>query len=268
MRSILLPVTEEQGFESRLEVALDITRCTEGHISFLHASPTGEYIAADPFGGAYFGATHQEAVESEREARHALVRNEMAGENVSWDFITARGALEHALVEHSRLADLLVLSEPPDWGDEDDTASELIYLVMEAQCPVFAAPRRSRALDCTGKAVVAWNGSAPAARSMRAAVPLLRLAAAVELLTIGEDPQPFDAASAATYLSRQDVSCEIIIRERGRKTADMMHSLLDEREANYLVMGGFGHSRLSEAVFGGVSRYFVKRSPVPVLMTH
>lgn len=268
MRSILLPVTDEDGLDSRLAVALDIARCTEGHITFLHASPTGEYIAADPFGGAYFAATHQEAVEEESEARHERVREEMAREDVSWDFLPTRGALEHALVEHSRLADLLVLSEPPDWGDEDDTASDLIYLVMEAQCPVFAVPRRSGTLDCTGKAVVAWNGSAPAARSMRAAVPLLRHAGSVELLTIGEDPQPFDAASAATYLSRHGISCEIVIRERGRRTADMMHSLLDERGASYLVMGGFGHGRLREAVFGGVSRYFIKHSPVPVLMTH
>lgn len=268
MRSILLPVTDEDGLDSRLEVALDIGRCLDGHIQFLHSSPIGEYIAADPFGGAYYAATQRQAVEEENNRKHALVREKMAGEDVPWDFLAAHGAIEYALVEHSRLADLLVFSAPPDWGDENGTASELAYLAVESQCPVFAVPRGSSTLDCTGKAVIAWNGSAPAARAMRMAVPLLRQAGAVELLTIGEDPAPFPAARAAAYLSRQGISSEVVIEERGSKTANRMHELLEERGAAYLVMGAFSHSRLREAVFGGVSRYFIENAPVPVLMAH
>ncbi|MCA1749579.1 MAG: universal stress protein, partial [Sphingomonadales bacterium] len=163
MRSILLPVTEEDGLDSRLQVALDIGRGLSGHIQFFHASPAGEYIAADPFGGAYYAAYAQQAINEETDAKHALVRERMADEDVPWDFLASHGALEHALAEHSRLADLLVLSEPPDWGDEEDTASEISYLAVEAHCPIFAVPRASRALDCSGKAMIAWNGSAPAA---------------------------------------------------------------------------------------------------------
>jgi nucleotide-binding universal stress UspA family protein len=103
---------------------------------------------------------------------------------------------------------------------------------------------------------------------MRQAVPLLAIAGEVEIVTLGQDPENFPAEAAAAYLSRHGISTEITLRDRAGDIAKAMHNLLIDREADYLVMGAFSHSRLREALFGGVSKHFIRQSPVPVLMAH
>lgn len=267
MRSILLPVNDEEGFESRLQAALDVGRACKGHISFLHGIPVSDYVALDPFGGAYYVAEQREAALEESERRRAMLKDVMHNEDVPWDFLSADGAPDDVLIEQSRLADVAVLSEPA--GDHDsDLASSVTYFVMTAQCPVLAVPQTSKALNCAGKAVVAWNGSLPAANAMRAAIPMLQLASSVEVVTIGEDPKDFPGEIAAAYLSRHGIKADLIRQDRQSKIADEMHDLLLARDADYLVMGAFGHSRFRETLFGGVSRHFIRSSPVPVLMAH
>lgn len=267
MRSILLPVNNEEGFESRLQAALDLGRATSGHISFLHGIATSDYVALDPFGGSYFVAEQREAALEEAARKQDMLTQEMGNEDVPWDFVSVDGSPDDLLVTHSRLADVAVLSEPSGSSDAD-LASSVTYFVMEAECPILAVPQSSKALNCAGKAVVAWNGSAPAANAMRAAIPLLQVANSVEVVTIGEDPRDFPAAKACAYLSRHGIKTELILRDRRDKVAEEMHHLLLERDADYMVMGAFGHSRLRETLFGGVSRHFIQQSPVPVFMTH
>jgi nucleotide-binding universal stress UspA family protein len=267
MRSILLPVNDEEGFESRLQAALDLGRASGGHISFLHGIPVSDYVALDPFGGSYYIAEQREAALDEAERKRTMLKEAMHNEDVPWDFLSADGGPDDVLVAQSRLADVAVLSEPA--GDHDgDLASSVTYFVMTAQCPVLAVPQTSKALNCAGKAVIAWNGSVPAANAMRAAIPMLRMASSVDVVTIGEDPAHFPATTAGAYLSRHGITAELIQQERQDKVADEMHDLLLDRGADYMVMGAFGTSRFREVLFGGVSRHFIQRSPVPVLMTH
>lgn len=267
MRSILLPVNDEEGLESRLQAALDLGRAADGHISFLQGIPVSDYVALDPFGGSYYVAEQREAALEEAERKRQMLKGAMANEDVPWDFISADGAPDDVMVAQSRMADVAVLSEPADDSDAD-LASSVTYFVMEAECPILAVPQSSKALDCAGKAVVAWNGSAPAANAMRAAIPILQAANTVEVVTIGEDPKDFPAAAACAYLSRNGIKAELILRDRRNKVADAMHDLLLDRKADYMVMGAYGHSRFRQTLFGGVSRHFIKRSPVPVMMTH
>ena len=267
MKSILIPVNDEEGFESRLQAALDIGRASNGHITFLHGIPVSDYVALDPFGGSYYVAEQREAALEEAERKRMMLKDAMANEDVSWDFLSQDGSPDDVLINQSRLADVAVLSEPA--GDHDaDLASSVTYLVMTAQCPVLAVPQSSKALDCAGKAVIAWNGSEQAGNAMRAAVPLLQVANSVEVVTIGEDPAYFPAATAGAYLSRHGIKADLIQRDRHSKIADAMHSLLIDREADYMVMGAYGHSRVRQTLFGGVSRHFIQHSPVPVLMAH
>jgi nucleotide-binding universal stress UspA family protein len=267
MRSILLPVNNEEGLESRMQAALDLGRATNGHISFLHGIAVSDYVALDPFGGSYFVAEQREAALEEATRKQTMLKVEMDNEDVAWDFLSVDGAPDDVLVAQSRVADVAVLSEPSGNSDAD-LASSVTYFVMEAECPILAVPQTSKAFNCAGKAVVAWNGSAPAANAMRAAIPLLQVANSVEVVTIGEDPKDFPASKACAYLSRHGIKTELIRRERQDKVADEMHDLLLERSADYMVMGAFSHSRLRETLFGGVSRHFIQESPVPVFMTH
>jgi nucleotide-binding universal stress UspA family protein len=268
MQSLLVPVSDDDGLESRMQAALDICRAANGQVTFIHGAPLSDYIALDPFGGAYYVAEQRKASDEQALRKEDMINERMASEDVSWNFVYADGTPDDALLSHSRMADVAVVSEPPNAKDEDDLAASATYFVMAAHCPILAVPYESKSLDCTGKAVIAWNGSAPAARAMRAAVPMLKLANSVEVITIGEDPSHFPGEAACTYLSRHGVRAELVVRPRRGKIADAMHDLLIDRKADYLVMGAYGHTRFRETLFGGVTRHFIRQSPVPVFMTH
>jgi nucleotide-binding universal stress UspA family protein len=141
-------------------------------------------------------------------------------------------------------------------------------VVMRSGKLVLAVPEDMPGLNLAGHALLAWNGSPVAAESMRAATPLLALAEAVTLVEIGTiAAEP--AEEAATYLSRYGIDARIERHSLIRgSTADILLDLCKERGPAYCVMGAYGHSRLREGLFGGVTRRMLADSPVPLLLGH
>ena len=123
--------------------------------------------------------------------------------------------------------------------------------------------------DCSGSALVAWNGSYEAAQALRLALPLLHHAPDVQLVTISEAPVETDAEQAIAYLARHGVSARA--RERAAGKGGVAEALIEcaaEMDAAYVVMGAYGHSRVRETILGGVTRDLLHASPLPLLMAH
>jgi nucleotide-binding universal stress UspA family protein len=133
-------------------------------------------------------------------------------------------------------------------------------------------PETPRPLDISGPAVVGWNGSPEAAHALRGAVPLLRKASSVVLATVtgGEKPRAFlSCIDAAEYLSRHGIANEIVEIRRGQGTvAGAVANAAVERNAAFLVVGAYGHTRAIETVFGGVTRELFSDPPLPILTAH
>ena len=146
-------------------------------------------------------------------------------------------------------------------------------LVLKARAPVLVVPGDARAFDIGAPVLVAWNGSSEAAHALRAAVPLLACSAKVTLASIAEvnDKQRFDfpPIEGAQYLSRHGIDCEIVEIPRGEaKIADTLFSAAQMRGCGLMVMGAYGHSRLAELLFGGVTRRVLSDPQVPILLAH
>jgi nucleotide-binding universal stress UspA family protein len=120
-----------------------------------------------------------------------------------------------------------------------------------------------------GPATVGWNGSFEAANALRAALPMLKQASAVHVVTIGEDKDlDFPSLDASEYLSRHGVKTELHSETRGSKSvAEKLITTAEGLGASYLVMGGYGHSRAREYWFGGVTRSVLKECPVPLILS-
>jgi nucleotide-binding universal stress UspA family protein len=112
---------------------------------------------------------------------------------------------------------------------------------------------------------VTWDGGAASDAAIRAAVPLLRRASEVEVLTIGEAADPADVAA---YLDRH--GCTVTARTEP-KTGDVGAQLLQaltSSGATWCAMGAYGHSRLREQLFGGATKTLLAKSPIPLLLSH
>lgn len=265
MKTILLMVHDDAGQESRLQCALDLTRANEGHLVCL------DVLRMPVVVDAYGVGVGQAAVimdESDREDSHvARLDGRLAGEGISYEFVRMRGEFDIAIADGGRLVDLIVVSGQgvEDLKDQGDLPARLAQLTT---APILAVPAGQQGFDLFGKAIVAWDGSSPAAAAIRAAVPMLTRVSEVDVLTIADKGHNADPEDVARYLARH--GCNVTARTVNRDGAvgvQLLHEL-EASGAAWGVMGSYGHSRMREQIFGGTTRSLLTKSAIPLLISH
>lgn len=264
MKTVLLLVHDDSGQESRLQAALDLTRALDGHLSCI------DVAIPSTVNGDYYGIATVALLEDERtreaENKTDLVAR-LAHEGVRWEWHDATGPLAESVLDAASLADLIVLSRKLGDDRDPDMRDVASRVMMHAHAPVVAVPDTLKrfALD---RALVAWDGQASAAAALRACVPLLALAGAVEIFMAHDGGERTEAVEAAEYLSRHGIHASVRTIEDGLTAPDRLIEAECARfNADYIVMGGYTHGRLLE-VFGGVTKRMLATCAVPLVLTH
>ena len=272
MKSILLHIAGDSCLEARLQVALDMARAFDGHVTCLQAINYEVFAPGDFYGSAMAAAIPRikEAADELRERIEARLEHE----DVSWDFLTVSGQAEIKLLEQSALSDISLVG-PHDIGQDGTRAPSGMAgaLALRAPVPVLVVPGHVRRFDASAPVLVAWNGSTEACVALREAVPLLARAEAVYLASVAEiTDRPrtdFPPVEGARYLSRHGIECELVEIPKGEaKVADTLFSAATLRECGLVVMGAYGHSRLAEMLLGGVTRRSLSDPQLPILLAH
>ncbi|CAN5118295.1 universal stress protein [soil metagenome] len=265
MKSVLLLIHADLGQEARLSAALDLVRALQGHLVCLDvvAFPT---LAGDVTGMAAGLILTKEchlAAENRR-----LVEERLAREPIPWTWIDTAGDVADCLLREAGLADLVVVNCKRDHWMTIDSRAAAATLAQKARCPVVAIPDQGRGLDPTGPVVVAWDGSAPVMATLRAATPLLKFSRQVRLVTVGED-EAVAPEAAALYLARHGVTAEVTRCVGSQQHPDVvLQRICGEDRAAYCLMGAYGHGRLSEDLFGGVTRRMLDAAALPLVLGH
>ena len=124
----------------------------------------------------------------------------------------------------------------------------------------------TRSFDVGGHALIAWDGSHAAESALKAALPLLYRAGGVTVMHVGEAMIALPPEQAAIYLARRGIHVEVRHDVSDGRRAGVQLLSHAASECDYLVMGGFGHPRWYEEIFGGTTVAALERSPVPVLL--
>lgn len=169
-------------------------------------------------------------------------------------------------------ADLVVLHYP----EANSANAALLHgALLQGGAPCLVMPRWSRPHDWGARVLVAWKARPEAARAIRAAVPLLQAAESVRVVLI--DPQGADAGEDEAGLARLGarwlrhgihVEAPVITRSN---LGDAGRAIADEAEgfgASLIVMGAYGHSRLTEWIWGGATRHMLQHGATPLLLAH
>jgi nucleotide-binding universal stress UspA family protein len=170
----------------------------------------------------------------------------------------------------ARLYDLTIVSQgDPDQGSFDNQLPPA--LLLQTGGPLLFIPYTIRGAFKAARIGICWDGSRLAARALRDAMPLLARADSLTAITLNPSDVPADASPGelAKQLARRGLSLNTLALEadRGDVQASILSVAADE-SLDLLVMGGYGHSRLQETVFGGVTRAMFQSMTVPVLMSH
>lgn len=270
MRSILLHVHDDDCLEPRLQVALDLARAFDGHLTCLQAMPFELGVPGDLYGT--MAAQLLPDIRENADALRQRLEGRMASEDVASDWVQEDSLAADQLLRRCGLSDIIVLGscEPLREKSPSVLAGDI---VLRSRTPVLIVPPPVRRFSSTAPAIVAWNGSPEASRALRSAVPLLARASSVTLVTVVEEREErnidLPPVEGAEYLSRHGIACELTDLPAGdRSVAQVLGGVAAAREASYLVMGAYGHSRLLETIWGGVTRELFSDPPLPILACH
>ena len=169
-------------------------------------------------------------------------------------------------------SDLLLVGYPEALGTPFAWSS--IKALQQTGVPILIVPRAWNGRAIARRITVAWNASRQARRAVADAFPLLLAAEAVDLLIVdperraeryGEDP----GADMAAYLSRHGVQVNLRrASSQGRPVAETIVAHALEMNSDLIVFGAYSHSRISEAVLGGVSRTLLAEVPLPLFVSY
>ena len=188
------------------------------------------------------------------------------------EWASPTGQPNDLLARSARYHDLLLIGQytNPDRSQRRVRAEEL---VMNSGKPIIVVPVDYQVRPFTGHAVVAWDGSRPAARALSDAMQILETKERLDVVTVGASDAGTSKSAFAqdiiTYLSRHGIDARLTNLSASREgVGATILGYCGETDPDVLVMGAYGHARLREELFGGVTRHILENANVPVLMAH
>lgn len=179
-----------------------------------------------------------------------------------------------SLVAHARNQDLIVMGQndpaDPDGDFDGDLAQQVL---LQAGRPVLVVPRAGPCEHAGGNVLVAWKDTRESARALHDALPFLSRARQVHLMCL-ERPSELRHVTRLQlndmrkWLERHGVGSHVHQEVARSGVGDMLLSRARDLNADLIVMGGYGHSRMAEFVLGGVTRTLLGRMTTPVLFSH
>lgn len=271
MKNILLHIADDDCMEARLQYALDLARAHNGHVTCLQAVNFEIFAPGDFYGSAMAAALP--ALQKAADDLRAKIEADLANEDVSWEWLYKPGMAETRLLEFAALQDVILVG-PRDVGEMRPTPSIMVgQILMKSSTPVMVIPGTWKSYDPAAPVLVAWNGSPEACVALRAAVPLLKEASNVILASVTEEKDrkgyDFPMTDGSVYLSRHGIQSELLEIPRGKaKIDDTLFTTALAKDCGMIVMGAYGHARITEFLFGGVTRRSLTDPQLPMFLAH
>ncbi len=270
IKSVLLHVHADDAMEQRLQVALDICRAVDAHLTCLHVTPYNAYVVFDPTGGILTQGAILDSVREQESELRTGIETRLAREDVRWDWSSVDGDVAHMIVAQAALSDLVILSQYCDTFTGVNKPLPVVDdVAVHASCAVLVVPQGVGQFRMNDSAVIGWNAAPEAAHAIRAAIPFLRLASFVHIASVGEDGEAYPQTAANAYLSRHGIASDLHeLPGANRTAAQALHDFAASEKAGYLVMGAYGRARFRETLLGGVTKSLLAHAKIPLLLAH
>jgi nucleotide-binding universal stress UspA family protein len=277
-RTILVPVEQHDLMNSTLETALCLARKFDSYIEgfALRVVIPAAYAIAD---GAVVAIpeSEQESAENVKQTR-GLFETFMQEHGVpcgahvaalSSKWLEDAPGGDYFVGSHGRLFDVIVLGRPGD-NPQGSRMGTFEAALFESGRPVLVAPPSPRPQMGT-HVLVAWNGSTEQARTIAFAMPILKQASRVVVLTVeggAAVPGP-TGPQLCHYLQLSGVPAKpLTVGLNGRLTGEAVLEHANALGCDLLIKGAYTQSRLRQFIFGGTTRYILSNATLPVLMAH
>jgi nucleotide-binding universal stress UspA family protein len=283
MKAILVPTESNAAMPSALDTALLLAQKFGGAIEGFALRPAvADMVAMDPDAGLTMVAVKENDAEMVRQAeelfrafmqRHGLrERRDGAGGAASgapsWTWLKSAPSGHDFVGSYGRVFDVIVLSRPEaEW--QSPSMVTLESALFESGRPVVIAPPAAPSSFATN-VLIAWNCSTEQARATAFAMPLLRLAERITILTVeGATVAGPSGEDMARSLAINGITAEPMTMAAGKAGAgETILTRAAELGCDLVIKGAYTQSRLRQMIFGGTTRHILAHAKVPVLMAH
>jgi len=201
-----------------------------------------------------------------------IFHNESKGQSITSQWRECAGDVAEQICIHARYADLVVVGQ-----DEIQEPIERHPLpvanavVLGCGRPVLVVPQGVGSLEF-GKVVIAWDGSREAVRAVHDALPMLKLAHSVEILSIVPAPDSTgetDTKDLAAHLANHGIRVALqILKAKSSSDHSHLRDHIAHAGCDLVVMGAYSHPSWFEFVFGGATQSILSTAAIPVLVSH
>lgn len=276
LTDILINVSTGEGDDTALAFGLSLAKLFGAHATGA-AFGIEPVIPSNYYGGVAANVVIELRNAAEEAARKAADRFSKAAENagVDYDAFSFISSFDGALArfgQATRLHDLTVVGQPNP--DRPGPESEFLRTALfESGRAVLIVPYIQRKPIELGRVMVAWDGGRAATRAVAEAMPLLLRAKQVEILIVETgkpDEDEIPGADLARHLARHKLNVQLrrVLAPSRREIDTMILNAITDIDIDLVVMGGYGHSRLRDFVFGGATSGIIESMTAPVLMAN
>ena len=253
--------------------AVSVARTFDAHLAGI-AFAYEPVLPAIVGGGIPESVIEEQREENEKAAKSAVAQFEAVAKDVKHETRIVPASLAGAadtFGEIARVFDLAIVGQ----SERDRVGPEELIVeggLFGSGRPILVVPADYQGGMRLDRVLVCWNGGRNAARATANAIPFLRRANAVEIVTVGTEASTAAETSAAglsRHLARHGITAEVKrIESRNLKVSAAILAYAAKSGASMLVMGSYGHSRLREFILGGTTRGVLAAMTVPTLMSH
>jgi nucleotide-binding universal stress UspA family protein len=269
--SVLLPVDRPSG--ALIDCAASVATLFEAHLDGIACV----YQALNPMiaseaAAVVMAAEYQTGVEQAAVVldQFEIVTRRLGIPHGAKSTFDVSYAATRTLTQMSRLYDLNIVAQPDRSNpSQTDFLSEAV--LFGSGRPMLMVPYITHAPIKSDRVLICWDGGIPAARAVHDAMPFLRKAKTIDVVSVNEKEDAGEASSAAliAHLARRDLpATPYRIAADGPNIHNAILSLAADNNTDLIVMGGYGHSRLREFILGGTTRGMFESLTVPALISH
>ncbi len=273
MKDLIVHVDSAPQCAARIDLAARLAKRFEGRLSGVYAQhanvmPLGVEALQEMEAGTMSASERMQyatrLTRADAQAAEQAFRERVERHTLTAHWYTMAGSAADVVVAYARYADLAVVGQTPAGGE--DVATEI---ALRAGRPVLVAPHAESFPLTMERVLIAWDASRESTRALHDALPLLRQASRVTVLSVGPaEKAPLDV-DIARHLRLHGIEAAHV--QEDDTESDAGRTVLARAEAlscDLIVMGAYGHSRLRERVLGGTTRHVLKHMAVPVLVAH
>jgi nucleotide-binding universal stress UspA family protein len=275
IKDLVVNLTESEGRDVAGPYAIAIAEAFDAHVAAV-AFSYDPIIPPTIMGGIPASLIDEQRAENDKAAADAIARFDAAAKRsgISFESRVMNAGVPGAADTFGAIArrfDLAVIAQ----AEPDKLAPEEVIVegaLFGSGRPVIVVPYIQKGGMKLDRVMVAWDASRSAARAVADAMPFLTKAKAIDVVMVAsERPKSDEIAGAdiAHHLARHGLKVDV--KRIVATDTDVANTLLShaaDAAADFIVMGGYGHSRLREFVLGGATRGILSSMTVPVLMSH